>query len=194
MGYFHATLYLEVGRLWNETGSDIKKLDKDLQIEVFGEFTFPYPWQIKVPCTYDNFFGCFKANVTIKEGQNFKFVINSGKHFEVSSRYRRVFDTNGNENNMYEPKSIIWTTERKRQPQQALDQTQMLQTLTEKLRLHFDQDLSLTETNSESWRDEHSRSFIGLNDLSSVLQNHSILQQPAQIGKNLTQECLLGLR
>lgn len=81
---------------------------------MFGEFTQPVPWKVRVPCQYDPFFKCFKATVSIKKGQSFKFVINGGQRYEISVRYQRIFDAHGNENNVYDPKQIVWTTEKKK--------------------------------------------------------------------------------
>lgn len=112
-GYFSATLYLEVTRLLNELGNNVKILDRNLKVELFGEFSEGFPWQVRVPCNYDEKFKCFKASVIIKRGQSFKFVLNGGQSYEVSSRYQRVFDSSGNENNLYDPKSIVRTSELK---------------------------------------------------------------------------------
>jgi hypothetical protein len=78
LGYFQATVYLEVARHFNEGGADLKILDPTLQVHVFGEFTHPHPWKVKVACSYDETFKCFKATIGIKVGQQFKFVINHG--------------------------------------------------------------------------------------------------------------------
>jgi hypothetical protein len=41
---------------------------KDSTVEVFGEFSQPRPWMMKVPCSYDHMFKCFKADILIQKG------------------------------------------------------------------------------------------------------------------------------
>ena len=67
LGFFSATLYLEV--------REKDTIKPQNQVFVFGEFTVEKPWQVKVPCIWDDKHQCFKADVEIKVGDKFKFVI-----------------------------------------------------------------------------------------------------------------------
>ena len=97
-GQFNTTLYLE-------TRNHDEQLQTNLNVEVFGEFTNPQ-WSEMIPCVYDESICCFKAEVTIQIGDKFKFVINNGQRFLVSSRYIINGDEQGNEYNEYIPKEM----------------------------------------------------------------------------------------
>jgi hypothetical protein len=51
-----ATVYLELeGRCFSENSI----------VEVFGDYSYPAAWRVKVPCTFDPNFKCFKADILI---------------------------------------------------------------------------------------------------------------------------------
>lgn len=133
---FKATLYLEVD---HRTQHEL--LISGSKVEVFGEFTGNKPWMTKVPCKYDNHFKCFKADVEIRLGQSFKFIIDGGS-FVCSKRYCKVRDLYKNENNIYDPRKIIWTQEKRKI---CSTQSSFYQQ-TEDI-------ISVTETNSESYNE-----------------------------------------
>jgi hypothetical protein len=55
-----ATLYLEIDtRYHHEAVSALSS------VEIFGEFSYPNSWKVKVPCTYDTYFKCFKVDILI---------------------------------------------------------------------------------------------------------------------------------
>lgn len=63
---------------------------------------------------------CFKVDTTIRVGDQFKFVIDNGRKYTVSSRYPLNRDCGGNENNKYQPKEVRWNrNERKSQKPHA---------------------------------------------------------------------------
>ena len=62
MGLFDATVYLE------PMEGDHEKIRKHQQVEVFGEFTQPDPWNVKKRCVWDEGYKCFKADIQIKVG------------------------------------------------------------------------------------------------------------------------------
>ena len=101
MGIFQATLYLE------SIPGDHEKIRKHQHVEVFGEFTENNPWGHKIKCVYDEGFKCFKADVEIKVGQQFKFIIDHGKRYIPSGRYPLSRD--GNQNNVYDPNGVQWS-------------------------------------------------------------------------------------
>lgn len=80
------------------------------EVCVFGEFSPLDPWNVHVPCIYDPYNKCFKADIMIRTGQQFKFVV-YGKHVEsayfISERYPFCIDDDGNINNVFIPKQII---------------------------------------------------------------------------------------
>lgn len=107
---FMATLYLEPdSRYYPEF------LSENSTVEVFGEFSYPACWQVRVPCTFDPYFKCFKTDILIQKGQSFKFIIDGGRRYALSKRYNKVKDRYGNENNIWDPKKITRTTEKKSQ-------------------------------------------------------------------------------
>lgn len=91
---FDATIYLVVNK------HDIK-LKPTSRVEIFGQFTEQAPWSIKVPCVFDKHFQCFKADIRIKRGQLFKFVVENGRHYTTSKAYAKQRDGSGNENNVF---------------------------------------------------------------------------------------------
>lgn len=105
-GYYQATVYLE-------TPEHEEQPQPNWRVEVFGEFTLP-PWSERIRCRYDPKLQCFKADITIKEGQQFKFVVDEGRKYLVSARYTIHADHQGNENNEYRPKQLRWNRREKK--------------------------------------------------------------------------------
>ena len=64
------------------------------------------PWQVPVRCTYEPWLKCFKADITIRQGQHFKFTIDEGQHLLTSDRYPVLTDSSGNQVNVFIPKQI----------------------------------------------------------------------------------------
>jgi hypothetical protein len=54
-----ATVYLEI---------DGRYLSENSIVEVFGEYSYPLAWKVKVACTFDPYFKCFKADILIQKG------------------------------------------------------------------------------------------------------------------------------
>jgi hypothetical protein len=134
-----ATVYLELeGRYISENST----------VEVFGEFSYPATWKIKVPCTFDPMFKCFKADILIQTGESFKFIIDKGRRYAVSNRYNNKIDRYGNENNMWDPKKIIRTTEKKYIKSKRFQDTHNIEEIN-----------SIQETNSESYNEGDFFSF-----------------------------------
>ena len=75
-------------------------------MHVFGEFSPEQPWQVYIPCKYDPYLKCFKAEIVIRIGQSFKFIINQGQNYLVSDRYPCKIDPEGNINNIFIPSQI----------------------------------------------------------------------------------------
>lgn len=104
-GYFYATIYLEC----SATGhSSHERLQPHHRVEVFGEFSEERPWEDRKVCRYDSRLQCFRADLLIKTGHMFKFVVDNGRHYCHSDRYAQRWDDAGNCNNVYEPKQIEW--------------------------------------------------------------------------------------
>lgn len=101
LGIFDATVYLE------PIEGDHDKIRKHQQVEVFGEFTQHNPWNEKIRCVWDERFKCFKADIKIKVGQHFKFIVDNGRRYIPSSRYPLSKD--GNQNNVYDPNGVKWS-------------------------------------------------------------------------------------
>ncbi len=53
---------------------------------------------------WDNFFQCMTAKVWIKIGEQFKFIVNEGIEYLLSSRYDIIYDEKGNINNIFKLK------------------------------------------------------------------------------------------
>ena len=90
---FAATLRLQTERL-NLT--DVSK------VEVFGELSGPErAWDKKVLCkkVVDS---SFRADVQIKLGGKFKFIIDGGRAFVTSDQYMKTQDESGITNNTYQ--------------------------------------------------------------------------------------------
>jgi hypothetical protein len=95
-GLLSATIYFE--------DDSMQFTSSDLKIQVFGDFT-PVPWSHRIDCTYDSFFRCFKADIQIKIGGQFKFIINDGERYCLSQRYGVTSDSTGcHKNNVFDPK------------------------------------------------------------------------------------------
>jgi len=102
-GITQATLYLEF-----EDDHQHEINPSNTSVELFGEFSQPNPWQVRVPCTYDPHFKCFKAeSIQIKIGMSFKFIIKphdkTNVIYVLSQRYKVISDDFGNFNNLYDP-------------------------------------------------------------------------------------------
>jgi maleate cis-trans isomerase len=65
-GMFEATIYFEHTSLDDSNNGKIKPSSN---VQVYGEFTPEQPWQVLIPCTYDNKSRCFKAILVIRTGQ-----------------------------------------------------------------------------------------------------------------------------
>ena len=139
MNIFRATVYLELEQKFLH--DLIKGRSK---VEVFGEFYNSIPWTVRIPCTFDHHFNCFKADIEIRSGMSFKFIIDDGKWYAISKRYSKVRDCYQNENNYYDPKKIVWTTE-KRSLLSKQNNNKYFQ-VTEDM-------ISVNETNSESYNE-----------------------------------------
>jgi hypothetical protein len=92
---FVATIYLEI----SENISPLR------EVKIFGTFSKKH-WQEKKDCVYDPFFKCFKAEVKIKIGDQFKFILDDGKRYVISARYPSFKDPQGNFNNIFDPSKI----------------------------------------------------------------------------------------
>jgi hypothetical protein len=68
------------------------------KVEIFGEFS-RIPWEEKVSC--QRCLNHWEAFAWIRVGQKFKFCLDDGKSFTVSSMYRQCDDGIGNLNNVY---------------------------------------------------------------------------------------------
>jgi len=79
--------------------NDIKRhFGPSSKVEVFGEFSSPNPWEVRVPCTFDPAYECYKADVKMKIGHKFKFIIKNECEalYVLSKRYPVSVDSNGN--------------------------------------------------------------------------------------------------
>lgn len=142
---FSATLYLETNY----------NLPTFAKVEVFGEFSTPNCWSVRIPCEYDPKLLCFKVDVKIKIGHNFKFIVND-QTYTTSKRYAIQQDRYGNLNNMYDPKRIVWTTEKKHKSLEAIIRNKTLLYGSKSICITPEEirsTKSLTETNSESYDD-----------------------------------------
>lgn len=93
-GIFIATLYLETA----------ERFDRQKPVQIFGNFTRK-TWADKMPCLYDKYFKCYKADkIRIMIGHQFKFIVDCGAKFITSLRYPVLKDSSGNTNNYYDPK------------------------------------------------------------------------------------------
>ena len=79
------------------------------RVEIFGEFSEKSEigsWGVKIPCESvleQNW--VYAVTVNIKIGHKFKFIIDSGRSYAVSSHYSQVSDGAGNLNNVFKFKS-----------------------------------------------------------------------------------------
>lgn len=85
-----------------------------------------------IPCRYDQRARCFKADVTIRIGDQFKFVVENGRRYLVSSRYTISRDEHGNENNKYLPKEMRWNRN-ERKGQKPHTRTRSVYTVKERM-------------------------------------------------------------
>ena len=65
IGLFEATVYLESPFL---SDPECSFLTPKSVVDVVGEFSPGEPWQVMVPCQYDDFLKCFKADIVIRRG------------------------------------------------------------------------------------------------------------------------------
>ena len=91
---FQATIYLDQNQTKN------KKLSQ-CRVSIFGQFTSMSPWKEYIPMNWDENFKCMKATVWIKIGEQFKFIVNEGSEYLLSSRYDIIYDEKGNANNIF---------------------------------------------------------------------------------------------
>jgi hypothetical protein len=87
-----------------------ERINPQIQVEVFGEFT-DSPWMERIQCKYDRKTQCFAADVRIKSGQQFKFILENGKNYVTSRRYQIIHDNQGNTNN-----KLVWGRSEKKKP------------------------------------------------------------------------------
>ena len=78
MGLYRATIYYEPVNNENTW--------PQMRVEVFGEYSRS-PWQERTPLQYDYKLLCWKCDIDIKIGQQFKFVLENGQRYVVSGRY-----------------------------------------------------------------------------------------------------------
>lgn len=104
IGLFEATIYLEDLDFKN---GESAILHANSCVHIFGEFSPEIPWQVMVPCRYDPYWKCFRVDIVIRAGQQFKFAVDNGKHYMISERYPLVVDSEGNVNNLFDPKQIL---------------------------------------------------------------------------------------
>ena len=95
-GIYHATIYFDTKDL---------ALGPIETVDIFGEFTDNSregPWGRMVRCEKStSSVTLFSANIDIKFGQKFKFVIDNGRQYAVSDYYPLDSDNAGNTNNIY---------------------------------------------------------------------------------------------
>jgi hypothetical protein len=60
------------------------------EVHVFGDFTKD-PWQIKLPCRKSKS-GEWRAEAMVRVGHKFKFMLDGGKDFVISTRYIQNVD------------------------------------------------------------------------------------------------------
>jgi len=76
------------------------------RVEIFGEFsekTASGSWGVKIPCLRSSDdASVFIVHVDIKIGNRFKFIIDGGRTYAVSSRYLQTKDVAGNLNNIFQ--------------------------------------------------------------------------------------------
>ena len=81
MELFEATLYLENQKLEQNS---IKILSPMSSVGIVGNFMPNNPSEVSIPCVYDPYFKCFKADIVIKMGQTFRFHLDNGKYIVLS--------------------------------------------------------------------------------------------------------------
>jgi hypothetical protein len=62
-----ATIYVE----------DDQYISPYSKVEIFGNYSKNL-WQTKTVCHYDSFWKCFKADIKISTGSQFKFILDDG--------------------------------------------------------------------------------------------------------------------
>ena len=88
---YMVTVYLETNMI----------LSKHSKVEVFGSFPQSSNWTKTVQCHYSPFWECFCATILLRQGDEFKFIINEGNQYLTSERYFKKKDKEGNINNVY---------------------------------------------------------------------------------------------
>ena len=116
IGLFEATIYFESKRFSTNPESPAAHYlcPDSVEVCVFGEFSPLEPWSVFVPCVYDPQLQCFKVDIMIRVGQQFKFVISPlqgdpgspREQHAVSDRYPYTLDNYGNVSNVFIPKLI----------------------------------------------------------------------------------------
>lgn len=116
IGLFDATIYLECSKLDGgnvegqdgapSTSGEYEHLNYTSTVHIIGEFSPEKPWQVPVQCNYVPKLRCFKVDIMVRQGQQFKFTIDYGKTFLVSDRYPIQTDKFGNQFNVFLPKEI----------------------------------------------------------------------------------------
>lgn len=94
-GLYRATIELDTSKLG---------LGPVSKVEVFGEFSKSAPWTEKVLCRKTALGaarGIFCADIDIKLGQKFKFIIDSGRAYAISEHYGQASDEAGIVNNVF---------------------------------------------------------------------------------------------
>ena len=112
-GVYYATLYYE----HCDPGYNIHP---GTPVEVFGEFSEMNPWGVRVPCPWDPRLKCYKTTVKIRVGQQFKFILDHGRHYSVSRRYC-IVEEDGNRNNQFLPSKIRWSDNERKKPRRLLN-------------------------------------------------------------------------
>lgn len=99
MGIFRASIYLDVKTL---------NLGNVSSVKIFGEFSersAAGAWGQKIECkpiaSSTGLSQVFMVTLDIKQGQKFKFIIDDGRAYTVSSHYLQSKDASGNVNNIY---------------------------------------------------------------------------------------------
>ena len=93
-GLYRATIHLDTSNLC---------LGPVSTVDIFGEFTEDAPWKTKVKCTrrLPPASNLYSADIDIKLGQKFKFIIDNGRAYAISEHYRQASDDAGITNNVF---------------------------------------------------------------------------------------------
>lgn len=92
-GVLNATIYLETSDL---------NLGEIASVEIFGEFS-ERPWEHRIRCCKSSTISTlYSADLKIKIGQKFKFIIDNGRAYTTSDHYLKTTDEAGNTNNIFQ--------------------------------------------------------------------------------------------